>query len=616
MYSRRLQSSRLGTLNPVFHKREKAEDNVVLTAGMIKQARASGVLNLSGKALSTVPDKVFAINETDPSELSYDINRKSTEEAWWDQVPLTNLDLSSNSLTTVSPQIIKLEDLTILSLHNNNLTSLPNEIGELIKLTRINLSRNKLNDLPDKLCSLPNLRILNLSHNSFEELPPAISDIHMLEQLDVSNNNLKSLPCGIGFLTKLIELKLSYNHLKELPSDITQMWCLQKLDLTHNDLLFLPEDIGLMRKLEFIYLQHNDMRSLPDFESCEELQELYAANNYLKKIPEKFCETQRHLKILDLADNQITVIPDEIGLLHSLTRLNVANNNISKLPYSLAKLGHLVNLQVEGNPIKTIRREILQCGTTRILKTLRDRSISDQAEADTNVLNVQKPNTKYDETVFPDRFKMRKTHSLFATMQNLDDVPAEVLDVAKEENVTMIDLSKNVLQSLPESLLKVNDCLTELVVAKNFLKSVPSFISQFTRLAHINLSNNQLSVLPEEFGVLNTLREVNFCNNHFKSIPNCLYNLPNLEIILMGSNRIQMIDATPQGLGGLKRLATLDLSNNDISHVPPILGNLQNITSLDLIGNSFRQPRHQILAKGTASIMSYLRDRITPETSN
>lgn len=32
--------------------------------------------------------------------------------------------------------------------------------------------------------------------------------------------------------------------------------------------------------------------------------------------------------------------------------------------------------------------------------------------------------------------------------------------------------------------------------------------------------------------------------------------------------------------------------------------------TLEITGNRFRQPRHQVLEKGTESIMSYLRDRI------
>lgn len=61
-------------------------------------------------------------------------------------------------------------------------------------------------------------------------------------------------------------------------------------------------------------------------------------------------------------------------------------------------------------------------------------------------------------------------------------------------------------------------------------------------------------------------------------MPNCVYELQGLEILLACDNRIKVIDATNSGLGALKRLATLDLRNNNIEQVPPILGNLKNIT--------------------------------------
>lgn len=115
------------------------------------------------------------------------------------------------------------------------------------------------------------------------------------------------------------------------------------------------------------------------------------------------------------------------------------------------------------------------------------------------------------------------------------------------------------------------------------------------------------------FGVLDTVRELNIANNRFKKIPQSVYRMVGLEIILARDNQIEEIDATTNGLGLLPRLATLDLANNNLEHVPPILGNLKQIKSLELTGNRFRQPRHQILQKGTESIMSYLRDRIPAE---
>lgn len=64
------------------------------------------------------------------------------------------------------------------------------------------------------------------------------------------------------------------------------------------------------------------------------------------------------------------------------------------------------------------------------------------------------------------------------------------------------------------------------------------------------------------------------------------------------------------GLKQLGRLSILDLGNNNIGQVPPELGLLTNLRALTLDGNAFRVPRPQILVKGTASIMAYLRDRI------
>ena len=123
------------------------------------------------------------------------------------------------------------------------------------------------------------------------------------------------------------------------------------------------------------------------------------------------------MKIFDLRDNKITQLPDEIALLQSLTRLDISNNSISNLPYSLSSLAHLVSLQVEGNPIKSIRRDILQCGTVRILKTLKDRSAGLEAAAaaaaaatDTNIMagdglnSPRRPPCLGEEnSIFPDR---------------------------------------------------------------------------------------------------------------------------------------------------------------------------------------------------------------------
>lgn len=51
--------------------------------------------------------------------------------------------------------------------------------------------------------------------------------------------------------------------------------------------------------------------------------------------------------------------------------------------------------------------------------------------------------------------------------------------------------------------------------------------------------------------------------------------MQSLEILLAKGNKITKINVC--GLAELKRLATLDLSNNNIDHVPPELGNMKQL---------------------------------------
>lgn len=55
--------------------------------------------------------------------------------------------------------------------------------------------------------------------------------------------------------------------------------------------------------------------------------------------------------------------------------------------------------------------------------------------------------------------------------------------------------------------------ISEIDLSNNNITSVPTFMSQFTRISYLNLSSNGISDLPKEFGLLNTLRELNIANN-------------------------------------------------------------------------------------------------------
>ncbi|XP_015589722.1 leucine-rich repeat-containing protein 40 isoform X4 [Cephus cinctus] len=520
----------------VFKPRTKNDDNAELSEDMVISARKTGQLNLSTKGLSTVPNRVWSINELTPEEirqLDVGLEFNDDKEKWWEQEPLKILDLSSNSLTELDPKVEFLSELSILD--------------------------------------------------------------------NLSCNNLISLPIGMGYLVRLVSLDISHNMLKELPPDITSMRVLKKLDANSNNLEILPP-FGELRHMEVLVLHTNNLKNFPDTTGCAALRELHLANNSIDEIDVSGLESMGQLRTLTLANNKIKEIPEEIVQLLNLERLDLSCNNISKVPGCIGIMPNLQNFVIDGNKLQNLRRDIIQCGTHRILRHLRESIEMENVESrGFSSLNA-------NDSIFPDKYVMRNTRLLSLTGQNLQEIPQAILEDASEAQITCIDLSRNKFCNLQDNLSIVTT-ITDLKLRCNQLSSLPDWIGEkYKHLRFIDLSNNRLSSLPASISLLEYLLEINISYNRFTKLPDCIYDIERLEILTVGNNQLSLIDVS--SLSKLRRLATLDLSNNNIVFVPPELGNLKNLRTLLLSGNYFKQPRQATLMKGTEEILAYLRDRI------
>ncbi|KAJ8730898.1 hypothetical protein PYW08_002311 [Mythimna loreyi] len=579
-----------------FHNK-KADENE-LSLGLIKSAKRTGQLSLCNRGLGTVPDNVWKIDELVLDESKeVDFTRNDTNR-WWTAEPLKTLDLSSNAIKVISGNVKFLQHLVNLKLHDNAISSLPPEFGELKSLMNLSLSHNRLVTLPKEFYRLTELRWLNISHNELTKIEPDFGDLVMLNFLDLSHNKLKTLPPGMGYLVRVVEINLSHNELQELPPDIVNLRDLKKMNISNNCLKKLPP-LGELRRMEILDANHNDIEELPDFYGCSALKELYIANNYIKEITDEFCDQMQHLSVLNIRDNKVEVLPENISLLRKLKRLELSNNNLNKLPRNLGLLSQLQSINMEGNKLSFVRQDVLRGGTERMMKFLRDR-IAEEVVSETRVTADN----------WPDKYTLKKSQALMMPARELTHVPEHVFSASAEVDVHTVDLSKNKLSAIPDGLVRLSDSLTSLVLSSNNVTSVPPEISSCRRLQYMDLGKNLLMDLPPELGDLKHLRELVISNNKFTKIPRCVYDLENLEILLAAENKIDEINVSSDALAKMKKLAVLDLTNNSIFTVPPELGHFTHLRSLELMGNCFRQPRHAILAKGTASILSYLRDRI------
>uniref|UniRef100_A0A3B4Y0M8 Leucine-rich repeat-containing protein 40 n=1 Tax=Seriola lalandi dorsalis TaxID=1841481 RepID=A0A3B4Y0M8_SERLL len=533
--------------------------------GLLKAARKSGQLNLSGRGLTEVPQNVYRLNVDTPEEADKNVSFGASER-WWEQTDLTKLLLSSNLLTQLSDDITLLPGLTTLDLHDNQLSSLPGALGELQELQQLRVSHNQLTTLPVEVCSLQNLRSLTVQQNQLESLPEELGQLKNLTELDLSNNHLKGLPSGLGRLTCLQKLNLSDNKLSSLPDSLAQLTNVKMLDCSKNQLTDIPASLSGMLALEQLYLRHNKLRLFPQL-PAPALKELYVGNNQIEHLEAEQLACLAAISLLELRDNKIKSLPEQITLLSTLTRLDLTNNDITILPASLSLLPNLKVLLLEGNPLRGIRRDLLTKGTNELLKYLRGR-IKEEPE------------------------RAGEGHT------------AMTLPSQASVNVHSI----KTLKSLVYRLVEFHSSLSDVNLGFNKLTCCSPDVCKLLQLTHIDLRNNQLSDLPPDMKSLTKLRSIILNYNRFKSIPEVLYQISSLETVLLGNNQVGAVD--PGLLMKLVNLSTLDLSNNDLLNVPPELGLCSSLRCLSLEGNPFRSPRAAIVAKGTDAVMEYLRSRI------
>ncbi|XP_017087393.2 leucine-rich repeat-containing protein 20 isoform X3 [Drosophila bipectinata] len=98
----------------------------------------------------------------------------------------------------------------------------------------------------------------------------------------------------------------------------------------------------------------------------------------------------------------------------------------------------------------------------------------------------------------------------------------------------------------------------------NVLKSVmPKFSMKFSAITDLNLSENKLTRLPDEFASLSALARLNISHNSFIVLPQVVWKLPSLTSLDAKNNAILEID-TDDGIAS-DSLVSVDLRNNPLS---------------------------------------------------
>lgn len=101
----------------------------------------------------------------------------------------------------------------------------------------------------------------------------------------------------------------------------------------------------------------------------------------------------------------------------------------------------------------------------------------------------------------------------------------------------------------------------------------------------LNLSNQQLTKIPNNVFSQTNLTELNVANNQLTgAIQAEIRQLKNLRVLNASNN---LMTGVPAEIGQLSNLQILDLSNNQLTGLPNELGNLKNLETLNISGNNY-----------------------------
>ncbi|CAM4950946.1 unnamed protein product [Rotaria socialis] len=163
------------------------------------------------------------------------------------------------------------------------------------------------------------------------------------------------------------------------------------------------------------------------------------------------------------------------------------------------------------------------------------------------------------ETLSEDIGKLINLSTLTLTSNKLYKLPEQMKNL---ENMRHLNLSNNQLKTINQDFFLQLNHLETLNLSNNLLESLPPFSSENNKkLAIINLSHNKLEMLPDFPEQLENLSQIDLSSNQFKDFPKTLLQINSLKILIIDSNQLTEI---PSQLSQLNRLKEIRFKSNPL----------------------------------------------------
>lgn len=166
--------------------------------------------------------------------------------------------------------------------------------------------------------------------------------------------------------------------------------------------------------------------------------------------------------------------------------------------------------------------------------------------------------------------------------EELTEFPREILDLA--DSLEILDLSNNKLTELPDDF----DCLVNmriLFLTNNAFTSIPAILAACPKLEMISFKSNKLTAFDEDVLPLDT-RWLILTDNQLTRLPESMGKLHRLQKLALAGNRLTQL---PESMAQCKNLELARLSANQFNEMPAWLFAMPKLAWLAFSGNEFNR---------------------------
>ncbi|MBN3301393.1 LRC32 protein, partial [Amia calva] len=541
-----------------------------------------------------------------------DLSNNAIRNIDWDATAnlrsLQDFDLSLNHIQLIAKRAFEpLVQLHTLNLAGNDLhnsvQSNARAFHKLHALKTLDISFNKLDTdsvavYLQNMSSLEYLTSINLENNVILDIEEGSFDsLDNLVTLNLARNNLK---CICDFvLNQLKVLNLSRNAIEFfITSENEDVYHLDSLDLSYNNLIYFPI-LPKQNRLKYLYLQHNNIGSLPSELALLEMNELYRNITNLSSNEDEdnydiYSEPKlTHLVNLDLSNNHFTSLPSNaLSDLVSLEHLSLRANCLIIL--TSLHFPSLRSLNLERNLIERLSAEFFEVLPTIERINLGENNVKPCATGAKVGITERDLHIESDCVPF----------SNIRTLKYLDlhSNNIETLSPYTFQHTPLVSLNltgNKHLRMAEKALNGLEPTLQSLSVGGNDMTASDLSLACFRTLRWLDLSNNDLDVLPEHIGC-SPLRDIDVRNNNLSVLDESVVTnwSASLQIIQVSGNAFNCCAS-----GWLKILTDAKVQIPDLDEVGCVYPPSDNTSSSLLSDHSQQCPLEATTDIETTNVM-------------